>query len=110
MIYGHGWAKFTKLFGDAPIQFPDPIGLGPEFSFALVALAEFICAGLIVIGLFTRYASIPFIITMLVAVLLIHGGDGFADKELALLYLIGSGVIFLMGPGQYSLDAYMSKK
>lgn len=109
MIYGHGWNKFMKLLGPDPIQFADPIGLGPEISFTLVALAEFICAGLIVIGLFTRYATVPFIITMLVAVFLVHWGDPFGDKELALVYLIGSCVILLLGPGQYSLDAHMSK-
>ena len=109
MIYGHGWNKFVRMFGDDPIKFADPLGLGMELSFYLVAIAEFVCAGLIVIGLFTRAASIPFIITMLVAVFLVHWPDSFGDKELALIYLVGSFVILIMGPGKYSLDDYLGK-
>jgi len=104
MIYGHGWGKLMKMLGDEPIKFIDPLGIGMELSFYLVVLAEFLCALLLVIGLFTRWATVPLIVTMLVAVFLIHGSDPFGDKELALLYLLPFIVLFFCGPGKYSLD------
>ena len=60
----------------------------------LAALSASAAAGiriglpLLIIGLFTRQAVIPLIITMLVAIFVIHGDDPFKDKEMAILYLI----------------------
>jgi len=46
---------------------------------------------------------------MLVAVFYVHRSDPFSDKEHGLLYL-GAYIVFLiMGPGRYSVDAWMSK-
>ena len=36
-----------------------------------------------------------------------HGADPFQKKELALLYLLMSAVIFLLGPGRFSLDTFV---
>src|SRR5690606_10514678 len=67
LMFTHGIPKLMKLFGEGEIQFADPIGLGVEFSFILAIFAEFFCSVLIVIGFATRLATIPIIITMLVA-------------------------------------------
>jgi putative oxidoreductase len=64
----------------------------------------------LVLGLFTRYASIPSIIAMLVAVFVAHADDPFKEAEHAFLYLIAYIVILFTGPGKYSLDALISKK
>jgi putative oxidoreductase len=42
--------------------------------------------------------------TMLVAAFIVHLDDPFKRKELALLYLVGFLIIFLMGPGKYSVN------
>ena len=104
MLYSHGWPKLLRLFGDDPIKFADPFGLGMTVSIVLTIFAEFLCAALILIGLKTRLATIPLMITMLVAALVIHASDPFGDKEMALIYLAGYVVIFLVGPGRYSVD------
>ena len=57
------------------------------------------------IGLKTRLASVPLIVTMIVAAFIVHAGDPFAKKELALVYLVGFLAIFFTGPGEYSVDA-----
>lgn len=105
MIYGHGFGKLMNVLG-GNFQFLDPIGLGPELSLILAAFAEGVCAFLILIGFWTRLASVFLIINMLVAVLFVHvpGGDSLADMELPLLYLGLFIVIFLLGPGKYSID------
>ena len=110
MIYGHGWRKLLRFFGDAPIQFADPFGLGSVPSLVLATFAEVICALLIIIGLWTRWATIPIIITMLVAAFIANAGQPFNDRELALVYLFGFAAIAIAGPGWYSVDAQWIKK
>ncbi len=86
------------------MQFGDPIGVGQATSLHLSAFAEFVCAILIILGLLTRLATIPLIINMAVACLIVHGADDFGTKELSLLYLGIFLTIFFTGPGRYSLD------
>ena len=110
MLYSHGWRKLMKFFSDDPIGFADPIGLGMLTSLVLVVFAEVFCSFLLIIGLGTRLATTPLMITMLVAIFIIHWDDPFSKKEFAILYLVPYIVIFLMGPGRYSLDALITKK
>ncbi len=99
----HGLPKFQKLIS-GNTEFPDPLGIGQTPSLFLTVIGEFICPILIIVGFKTRWASIPSAITMLVAALVVHGADPFGKKELALLYAIVFIVIFLLGPGKYSID------
>ena len=105
----HGWGKMETLFSGEPIQFADPIGLGTTFSLALAVFAEVLCSILLIIGLGTRLAAIPLLITMLVAVFIIHANDGFDKQEFALLYALIYLTIAIIGAGKYSLDYLISK-
>ncbi len=109
MLMNHGISKKEKLFADGEIKFGDPIGIGVEASLTLAVFAELVCATLLILGLFTRLVTIPLIITMLVAVFIIHIGDGLEGMESALLYLIPYIIIFINGGGKYSLDNLIFK-
>jgi putative oxidoreductase len=104
MLINHGIGKMNKLFAGGEISFPDPFGIGSEASLGLAVFSEVVCAALLVLGLFTRLALIPLLITMLVAVFVIHIGDGLKDMEAAILYLIAYSIIFINGAGKYSID------
>lgn len=99
----HGYPKFQKLIS-GNMEFANPLGIGQGPSLFLTAIAEFICPILIIIGLKTRWAAIPTVIVMLVAAFIVHGADPFGRKELALVYAVIFTVIFLLGPGKYSVD------
>ncbi len=108
MAFGHGLGKMMKIFaGD--FAFGDPIGVGPEFSLILAGTAEFIGGILIAIGLFTRIATIPYIITMLVAAFLVHyaAGDPWGRIANPMNYAVAATAILIAGPGRYSLDHKM---
>lgn len=100
----HGIGKFETLISDEPIKFADPIGVGTTASLALTVFAEVFCSVLLILGLATRFAAIPLLITMLVAAFIIHAEDGFKKQEFALLYGVIYITIALIGGGKYSLD------
>jgi len=105
----HGLPKLTNLLAGAS-KFGDPLGLGTELSLALTVFAEFVCAILLILGLATRLATIPLIITMAVAAFIVHGDDPFGKKEIAFLYLAVYIVLLITGPGKYSLDNSLGGK
>ncbi|UII79407.1 DoxX family protein [Flagellimonas sp. CMM7] len=99
----HGYPKFQNLIS-GNTDFPNPLGIGQAPTLFLTVIGEFLCPILLIIGFKTRWAAIPSAITMLVAAIVVHGADPFGKKELALLYATIFIVIFLLGPGKYSID------
>lgn len=106
----HGIGKFMMLVGDGPIRFVDPIGLGVTASLILVVFAEVFCSIFLIVGVATRLAVIPLLVTMLVAALITHASDPFIKKELPLLYAAIFIVIALAGAGKYSIDSWIYKR
>jgi putative oxidoreductase len=106
----HGWPKLMKLLAGGEIQFLDPFGLGATASFVLAIFAEVLCSFLLLLGLATRWATIPLIITMLVAIFVAHAADGFQKQELPGHYVLVYLFLLLVGPGKYSLDYFIGRK
>jgi putative oxidoreductase len=109
MAAGHGWDKLLT-FGARSGSFPDPLGVGSELSLALAVFAELLCSIFLMLGLATRFAAVPALITMLTAAFFIHGDDPWAKKELALLYAVPFLTLLLAGGGRYSVDALLSSR
>ncbi|MCW5911561.1 MAG: DoxX family protein [Cyclobacteriaceae bacterium] len=103
MIFLHGLGKLFDLISGKP-GFPDPIGLGSAASLFLVTFAEFGCAILLVIGLFTRFALIPLIFTMVIVVFVHEAHLEIGDKEPPVLFMLAFTGLFITGPGKYSMD------
>ncbi len=109
----HGLPKIQDPFG---WMGPDPFA--PGILLALAALSEFGGGIAWILGLFTRLASFGILCTMAVAVHFhaIVRGDSFVGKpgegsyELALVYLCIAILLFIVGPGRYSIDRIISKK
>ena len=107
LMLTHGIPKLMN-YSTLATQFPDPIGMGSQISLLLAIGAEVGCSLLLILGLFTRLATLPLIITMLVAVLIVHGADPFAKKEAALTFLISYVTLLMTGPGRYALDVWIA--
>lgn len=108
MIPHHGYAKLVE-FAERKGQFMSFMGLGSTMSFSLVIFAEFFCSLFLIVGLFTRLATIPLLITVLV-IMSVHNWEFFGKHELASAFFIGYLAIFLLGPGKFSLDYLFFKR
>jgi len=108
MLVNHGLDKLMH-FADKASRFSDPFGIGSTTSLALVVFAEFFCSAFIILGLFTRLATIPIIIAMSVALFYSSKGEFFGRGELPALFLIIFLTILIMGPGKASLDKFIGK-
>ena len=108
-----GWGKLNDL--PKVIAFFTDLGIpAPQIQAPLAAATEFLCGALMLIGLFTRLASLPLIGTMLVAILTALRGnihelsDLFGMAEylyIAILLWLGA-----YGAGPLSLDAVFAKR
>ncbi|HEX6849184.1 MAG TPA: DoxX family protein [Chitinophagaceae bacterium] len=110
LMLSHGLPKMQMLFSGDPVEFPAVFGMSAGLSLALTVFAEVLCSILILVGFGTRLATVPIIITMLVAIFSIHAADEFAKKELAVLYLSGYLVLLFAGSGKYSIDQLLQPK
>jgi putative oxidoreductase len=109
LMLTHGVPKLGKLLaGD--FSFPDPIGIGPQASLIMATFAEFFCSLLVIVGYKSRLAVMPLIVTMLVALLIVHGDDSVLKHWNILLYLFAYGILLHLGGGKYSLTYYLQYK
>jgi putative oxidoreductase len=102
----HVWHKLTDLPREW-LSFPDPLGIGHGASLTLALAAEAGCSLLVALGVFTRLACLPIVVTMLMVLLLRARGFADADVESALLYAVLYGSIALLGPGPWTLHGWL---
>jgi putative oxidoreductase len=103
----HNLAKVTDFFTELGIPMP-------AFNAVLASYAELVCGSLLVIGLASRLASVPLMVTMVVAILTakrseLHGiSDLFGFVEWTYFAILL--VIFAMGPGKVALDTLVERR
>ena len=107
--------------------FPDELGVGrfmkigipaPVVMAPFVGVCEIVFGAFILMGLFTRMATIPLIIDMLVAIsttkvpLLLKSGFWTMVHEVRVDYSMLFGLIFLLivGAGSWSIDARLASR
>ncbi|HEX7815731.1 DoxX family protein [Dyella sp.] len=97
---------FTQRFIGWGIPFP-------AFNAALSAWTELVGGALIMLGLFTRLISIPMIINMVVAIVLVvsanfQGIDEFVEAD-ETVYILIFFWLLMAGPGKISLDTLVAR-
>ena len=108
MLLHHGVDKLTK-FNDMASSFPDPMKVGHTASLALTVFAEVIAAGLLAVGLFTRFAALVLAFEMAVAFICVHQMklSGEMPGEFAFIYFGAYFTLLIAGGGSMSLDKVM---
>lgn len=106
--------------------FPEAVGVGrfikigipaPEILAPFVGVVEIVCGLCILFGLFTRFAAVPLIINMLVAIattkipiLLQKGFWSMAhESRTDFSMLLGSIFLLIVGAGRFSLDDFLQR-
>lgn len=108
LLMNHGIQKWNA-FDQMSATFPDPLGVGSSTSLTLAIFGELVCSVAFILGFLYRLSMIPMIVTMSVALFVIHGNDAFAVKEMAFIYLSVFVLMYLVGPGKFSLDRLLLK-
>lgn len=107
LLLVHGIQKLNN-FADLSAVFPDPLGVGSRISLMLAIFGEIACSIGFILGALYRLALIPMIFTMGMAFFIIHGNDAFVAKELAFIYFIVFILMYITGPGKFSIDRLIS--
>jgi putative oxidoreductase len=116
LFAGHAMQKLAGWFGGYGLAgtggFFESIGLKPGRAMALLAgLAELAGGLLFAFGLLTPVAAVLIVITMLMAILKVHGKNGLwvtqNGFEYNLVLLAIAVAVALTGPGDISLDAVL---
>jgi putative oxidoreductase len=112
VFFQSGWGKLHDL--ERVTGFFNELGIpNPAFQARLASSAEFVCGGLLLLGLATRFAVVPLIVTMCVAIATAQweNVDGIGSlvgllefAYIALLVWLGTD-----GPGPLSLDHLISR-
>jgi putative oxidoreductase len=113
VFFQSGWGKLNNL--DGVVRFFSGLGIpAPELQAPLVAVTEFVCGGLLLLGLGTRLAAAPLVVVMVVALLTaladqIHGiSDLFGLAEFCYVVLLVG--LIVLGAGRVSLDALLARR
>ena len=108
LVLPHGYDKLVNFAANekAIINF---LGIGQTMSLVLLIFSEFFCSLFVMLGLFTRFATIPLIFSMTVAVTIAHKGQIFGEGEHAALFAVGFLALLLVGPGKVSVDGMIGK-
>jgi putative oxidoreductase len=105
-----GWGKVHNL--EKVTAFFTSLGIPmPHFQAILVGYSELLCGTALVVGLLTRLATVPLIVSMIVAILTakwpdLHGLFDLIGFE-EFTYLVVLVMIAILGPGPISLDAIL---
>ena len=108
LFFSHGLDKMMN-FNELSYTYPSVFGFGSYMTLMLSIFSEFACSLFLVAGLMVRITVIPMIAAMAVAFLDVHDGM-FPDGELSLIYFVLFVILYITGPGRYSLDYLIDKR
>ena len=108
LFFTHGIDKMAN-FNELSQTFPNVLGFGSYMSLMVSIFCDFCCSLFLITGLMVRITVIPMIISMAVAFFDVHDGM-FPQGELSLIYLVMFVILYITGPGRFSIDYLIDKK
>ena len=109
IIVAHGFRKIGIGVPEAE-HVPNPYLL-PEWLNSNFAIASDIFFPLFVMaGCFTRLAVLPTLAVTLTGYFVVHAHDSLLEKDVPFMYSGAFLLLFVLGPGRYSVDYHLHKK
>ena len=103
VVLNNGFAEFGDWLKSMNIPMPYIMAY-------LAKCGEFFGGIMLALGFLTRIGALLILINMIVAVSVVSHFTIFSEAELAFDYLLIALTIFLFGPGQLSIDYFISNK
>lgn len=108
LFFSHGLEKLMN-FDVLSDSYPSVLGFGSYMTLMVTIFCEFACSMFLIAGLMVRVTVIPMIAAMAVAFFDVHDAM-FPEGELSFIYLITFVILYITGPGRYSLDYLIDMK
>ena len=108
LFFSHGLDKMIN-FNELSYTYPSVLGFDSYMTLMVSIFCEFACSLFLIAGLHVRITVIPMIASMAVAFFDIHDGM-FPAGELSLIYMILFVILYITGPGRYSVDYLIDMK
>lgn len=97
----HGLPKLLNMQAELTL-IEDPLGLGATVTLSLAIFAEVLCPLLIILGPFTRLATLPILAVLLVSLVLVHTEWSLGEGQFAWLLAILFTTLLIGGPGRFA--------
>lgn len=108
LFFIHGLDKLMN-FNSLSETYPSVLGFGSYMTLMVSIFCEFCCSLFLISGLLVRVMMVPMIIAMGVAFFDVHDAM-MPEGELALIYLVVFVILYLTGPGRFSIDYLIDRK
>ena len=109
LMIAHGLKKIG-IGGAMAETIPNPLGLPEILNQGFAIGANLIMPLFIILGLFTRIASLPILAVTATGYFIVHFNDPILVKDIPFMYTVSFLFIALAGAGNYSLDHYFTLK
>ena len=104
----HGLKKLGVGTQDAE-SIPNPFHLSQAINDGFIITANLFFPFLVLIGFYTRISTLPTLAVTLTGYLFVHGNDALIVRDVPYMYSVSFLLIFLLGPGKYSIDYFINK-
>ena len=105
----HGLKKIGIGVNVAEIV-PNPLHLPDAFNNGFAIGANLIAPFFIMLGLLTRITILPVLAVTLTGYFVLHWNDALLVKDVPFIYSVVFMLIWVLGPGKYSLDYLINRK
>jgi putative oxidoreductase len=103
----HDLGKVTEFFTELRIPWP-------HLNAVVVAFSELVCGALLLVGLMSRLAALPLIVSMTIAILTAKRADIGSPIDLfavdELIYVVLAVLILVRGAGAISADGLLARR
>jgi putative oxidoreductase len=105
----HGFKKVGINVAVAE-KVPNPLQLNESVNNAFAVSANLFFPVFVILGLFTRIATLPILAVIVTGYFVVHWNDNLTVKDIPFMYSLSYLLIMVLGPGRYSVDYFIHKK
>lgn len=109
MMIVHGLKKIGAGGAQAEVV-PNPFHLPEVVNQLFATSANLVFPVFVIVGLFTRMATLLIVAVPLTGYFIVHGCDSLLIRDVPFMYSLSYILVLLLGPGQYSLDYLITNR